>query len=134
MYLKRNMNSYFFKTKGFYIFHIPVRVPYRKIYSMAHAANLKRKEHSGPILESGKMFGFGWIGIEVEKPSEARHDVVHISGEFEVYEHEGPYKSIGEAFKKIREERPGAKEYYNLYLDDPEKTKPENCRTHILFR
>ena len=134
MYSKKNINSYFFKTRGFYILFIPVKVPYKQVYSMVETAGLKKKESFGPILESGKIFGFGWIGVEVDKPSQERNDIIHITGDFEIYEHKGPYSSIGKAYKKIRKEHPIAKEYYNLYLDDPEKTRPENCRTQILFR
>lgn len=134
MYAKKPLNGFFYKTKGFYIFHIPVRVPYKQIYSLATAASLKKKQDFGPILEQGKMFGFGWIGLEVEKPTKDRDDVVHVAGDFEMFEHRGPYKTLGKAYKKIMKDRPGFKESYNLYLDDPEKVKPEDCRTQIYFR
>ncbi len=134
MYSKKTLNGYYFKSKGFYAFFIPIAVPYNKIYALAESAGLKKEESFGPILEKGKMFGFGWIGVEVEKPLQNRDDVININGEFDVYEHKGPYKTLGQAYKKIMKERPGAKEYFNLYLDDPVKVKPENCRTHIYFR
>jgi hypothetical protein len=35
---------------------------------------------------------------------------------------------------KIRKDRPGATEYFNLYLDDPKRTKAADCRTQVLFR
>ena len=134
MFSKKEMNSYFYTTKGFYILFIPVAVPYTKIYERAESAGLKLKQKFGPILEKGKLFGSGWIGIEVEKPAADRDDVVLIQGKFETYLHKGAYKTLGKACQKIRKERPAAKEYYNLYLDDPRKVKPENCRTEILFR
>jgi hypothetical protein len=134
MFSKKSVNSYYFTTKGFYIFFIPVKVPYKQIYSLADQAGLKKKEAFGPILESGKLFGFGWIGVEIQKPNQDRSDVVHIAGDFEVYEHKGPYKNIGQACKKISKERPQIRERYNLYMDDPEKTRPEDLRTQILFR
>ena len=31
---------------------------------MADAAGLTKKEEFGPIIEQGKMFGFGWIPRE----------------------------------------------------------------------
>lgn len=134
MYTKKNIDAYFYTTKGFYVFHIPVKVPYKQLYGMANAAGLKKKEEFGPILEQGKMFGFGWIGVEVEKPSENKADVIHVSGDFDVYEHKGPYKTLGKAYKKIMNEKSKAKEYFNLYLDNPEKVPTENLRTQILFR
>ncbi len=134
MYTKKNLDSYFYTTNGFYILFIPVKVPYKKLYELANQAGVKKKEKHGPILESGKLFGYGWIGAEIEKPSSQRSDVVHLAGEFSVYEHKGPYKSLGAAHKKIRKENPRASEYYNLYLDDPEKVNPQECRTHIYFR
>lgn len=134
MYTKKSLNGYFYKTKGFYVFHIPVKVPYKQVYSLATSAGLQKKQEFGPILEQGKMFGFGWIGVEVEKPVTDRADVLHVAGDFEMLEHRGPYKTVGQAYKKIMKERPGFKECYNLYLDDPQKTKPEDCRTQIYFR
>ena len=80
------------------------------------------------------MFGFGWIGIEVEKPAVSRTDTKLFSGDFAMYEHKGPYKTLGQAYRKIMKENPKAKEYLNLYLDDPEKVQPEELRTQILFR
>jgi hypothetical protein len=85
MYEKKHLDGYFFTTKGFYIFFIPVRVPYQKIYARAEAAGLTKKEAFGPILESGRLFGFGWIGVEVEKPKSPRSDVRHIHGDFQIY-------------------------------------------------
>lgn len=35
---------------------------------------------------------------------------------------------------KMMKEHSRAKDYYNLYLDDPEKVRPEDCRTQIYFR
>lgn len=131
---KKKLDGYYFTTRGFYLLHIPVKVPYKKIYAMAGKAGLKKKEAHGPILESGKLFGFGWIGVEVEKPTEPRAEVVHVVGDFETYLHRGPYKTLGKACRVISRERPGSKRYYNLYLDDPERTRPEDCRTEIYFK
>jgi hypothetical protein len=133
-YSKQTVDGYFFTLKGFYIFFIPIAVPYKKLYTAVPAAGLKMNEKSGPILESGKMFGTGWIGLEIEKPTQAREDVVHIQGDFQCFEHRGPYKDLGKVCKKITKDYPAAKEYYNLYLDDPTKVKPEDCRTQVLFR
>lgn len=134
MYEKKNLNGYFYKTKGFYVFFIPVKVPYKQVYALADSAGLKKKLEFGPILEKGKMFGFGWIGVEVEKPAQHRDDVIHVTGEFEMYEHKGPYKNLGLAYKKIMKECPSAKDCYNMYLDDPEKVRPEDLRTQVYFR
>lgn len=134
MYSKKALDGHYFKTSGFYFFFIPVKVPYKKVYAMAESADLKLKEKFGPILESGKMFGFGWIGVEVEKLSESRDDVVHVKKDYETFEYRGAYKTLGRAYKKLMKERPGKKQYLNLFLDDPEKVVPENCRTIILFK
>lgn len=80
------------------------------------------------------MFGFGFIGVDVENPKQEHSDVVNVSGDFAMYEHRGPYKTLNQAYKKIMKEKGKAKEYLNLYLDDPEKVAPEHCRTQILFR
>lgn len=134
MYQQKSLDGYYYKIPGFYVFFIPVKVPYKKIYSRAERAGLKKKEAFGPILESGRLFGFGWIGVEVDKPSADRPDVLHVNGDFQMYEHRGPYKKLGEAYKKIMKECPSKKQYLNLYLDDPEKIAQENLRTQILFK
>ncbi len=134
MYEKKRLDGYYFTTKGFYVFFIPVMVPYKRIYSMAGTAGLKKKEAFGPILESGRLFGFGWIGVEVDKPKEDRSDVIHVEGDFQMHVHKGPYKELGKTYKNVMKECPNKKEYMNLYLDDPEKVAPENLRTQILFR
>lgn len=101
---------------------------------MAEVAGLKKKESHGPILESGRLFGFGWIGVEVERPQQPREDVIHIEGDFQMYLHTGPYKELGKAYKQVMKECPNNKDYLNLYLDDPEKVAAANLRTEILFR
>lgn len=80
------------------------------------------------------MFGFAWIGVEIEKPTENRADVVQVKCDYETYEYKGVYKTLGRAYKKLMKEKPGKNEYLNLFLDDPEKIKPDDCRTIILFR
>jgi effector-binding domain-containing protein len=134
MYGKTKLNAHYFTTKGFYIFFIPVKVPYKAVYQLADSAGVKKTLAHGPIVEKGSLFGFGWIGVEIEKPSTHQKDVVHISGDFETYRHTGPYKTLGQAYKRIMKERTKPRECYNIYLDDPVATPPEKCRTDILFR
>ena len=134
MYGKKSLDGYYFRTTGFYIFHIPVKVPYKEIYALADQSGVKQKVPFGPILEWSKMFGIGHIGVEVEKPADNREDVVRVMGTYDMYEHKGPYKTIGKAYKKIMKEKPKFKECLNLYLDDPAKVPPEQCRTQILFK
>jgi hypothetical protein len=126
MYETKSLDGFFFR---------PIRVPYKKIYHLASEAGLKQITPFGPILESGKLFGFGWIGVEVEKPTDQqRQDVIHIKGDFQMFEHRGPFSTLGLTYKKIMKECPSKKEYLNLYLDDPDKVSPENLRTQILFK
>ncbi|MCX6125032.1 MAG: hypothetical protein NTV34_09850 [Proteobacteria bacterium] len=134
MYSKKSLDGFYFRTTGFYIFFIPVKVPYKQIYTAADAAGLKKREAFGPILEWPKMFGFGFIGVEVENPGSDRSDVVKVHGTFDMYEHRGSYKTLGQSYKKIMKEKPKPKEFLNLYLDDPDKVAPDQCRTEILFR
>jgi hypothetical protein len=134
MYGKTTVDAHYFTTKGFYVFFIPVSVPYKQVYAMADAAGVKKKEAFGPILEKPKMFGFGWIGVEVAKPASPRADVVHVSGGFDTYRHQGAYKTLGQAYKKVMKEKGKFKECFNMYWDDPDKVKAEECRTDIWFR
>ena len=135
MYMRKTLNAYYFVARGFYLFFIPIAVPYKKIYRFARSAGLKlmQPNDSGAILESNRMFGFGWIGIEVNGPKQNRPDVLHVQGDYEAYEYTGSYKKLGQAYKKIMKENPGKKEFLNLYLDDPQITPAEQCRTVIMF-
>jgi hypothetical protein len=134
MFQKKRLDGYYFCVRGFYILKIPVRVPYNSIYEMARAAGYKERVALGPILEWPKMFGFGSIGIEIENPSTADSNVIKMSQTYEMYEHRGPYKTIGQACTKIMKEKGRVKEMLNLYLDDPAKVAGKDCRTQILFR
>jgi|APSaa5957512535_1039671.scaffolds.fasta_scaffold144563_1 hypothetical protein len=131
-YFQKKINASYYTTKGFYIFNIPVKVPYKKIYASAEAAGFKQIETLGPIIESSRIFGFGWIGVEVE--SATGPDIKQIKGDFTVIEHKGAYRNIGKTYKKISKEKPGSKEHYNLYIDNPDNVEEANLRTHILFR
>jgi hypothetical protein len=133
-YGKTTLDGHYFRTSGFYFLCIPIAVPYKKIYARAETAGLRQKTAHGPILESAPVFGAGWIGVEVEAPVQPRPGVVHVAGDFETYEHRGPYKTLGRAYQKLRRERPGQWEFFNLYLDDPAATAPADCRTVIHFR
>src|SRR5207244_260590 len=55
----------------------------------------------GPILEKASFLGFGWIGVETEKLSTENANINHVAGNFETYLHTGPYKTLGNAYKKI---------------------------------
>ena len=70
----------------------------------------------------------------MEQPKELGADVVHVKSDFEMYVNQGPYSNLGQVCQKIGKEPPGCQICYNLYLDDSEKTKPEDGRTEIYFR
>lgn len=133
-YTTTALDAYFYTMPGFYVFFIPLCAPYKKIYAATEQAGFNKKEAFGPILESAKMFGWGFIGIEIEKATQIPETVVHIQGEFKTYEHRGPYRTLGKAYKMIMKDHPQAKQYYNLYLDDPRQVPPSDLRTRILFR
>ncbi|MBY0472117.1 hypothetical protein K2X30_13200 [bacterium] len=117
-FVQKKLDGYFFTAKGFYIFFIPIFVPYHKIYGKAkEVAGFKLKQDFGPILESGKLFGLGWIGVEVEKASGARH----VQGTFKMYEHKGPYQELGRVYKEVMKDCSKKAESFNLYLDDGSK-------------
>lgn len=59
---------------------------------------------------------------------------IHISQDFIAYEIIGDYSQMQDAYAKIMQDYPQAKDYYNLYLTDPSITPIENNRTRILVQ
>lgn len=80
------------------------------------------------------MFGYGWIGVEVNAPTKDRSDIKRLDGSYDAYEFTGPYKKLGQITKKIKKDYPNKTEFLNLYLDDPQITQVDLCRTLIMFR
>lgn len=136
MYTKITLNGDYFITRGLYFFFIPIAVPCKKIYSLARAAGFQPKEpnDAGPILESARKFGYGWIGVEVTVPTKDRSEIKYLEGNFEAYEFTGPYQKLGHAYKYVAKDHPNKTEFLNLYLDDPRIIPADKCRTLILFR
>ena len=130
------VDSWLFSEKNLYAFHVPITTErYRRIHADAATAGLHPKTGGPlPIFERGKNFGWGWIAVEVEKPERERTDVIHLEGEFQVYEHIGPYNRIGDAVQRILRDNPHAKDFYNVYMNNPASTAPEELRTQIWFR
>jgi hypothetical protein len=135
-YEKLQVKGTFFAMRGFYLFFIPLFVPYKKITSKAQELGLKVKGNGkfNGIIEKGMAFGFGWIGIEIEEGPVDNKNIIKINQEFSSYEYRGEYKNIGTAYRNIMTDKPEAKEFYNLYLNDPSITPLEERKTLILFR
>ena len=95
-------------------------VPYAKLAG--------QKKGKTEIWEKGKMFGFGWIGIEDENGDK------QISGDFKTAMHVGPYKKMGETYRKVMADNKGSKEMYNVYLNSPMEVDESQLKTKIVFR
>ena len=115
---------------------MPIFVPYNKIVAKAQELGLKVKgaDRFNGILEKGMAFGFGWIGIEIEEGPVDNKNIIKINQEFSSYQYLGEYKNIGTAYRTIMTDMPEAKEFYNLYLNDPETTPKPERKILILFR
>lgn len=135
-YEKIEVKGTFFTMKGFYLFFMPIMVPYNKIATKAKEQGfvVKGGGKFNGIIEKGVSFGMGWIGIEINDLETTNANVIRINQEFNSYEHTGSYKGIGQAIKEIMIDYPKIIESYNLYLNDPITTPEDQLKTLILFR
>jgi len=132
-YSKLDLSGNYYTTKGFFFFFVPVRVPYGKLFDMARQAGYKVEEKS-KIIEKGKSFGNGWIGVKVEGAKENDPDIVTLEGEYNSFEYTGPYKGIGKAYQQVMKDNPDAKHYFSMYLNSPDDVPEAELKTLILFK
>ncbi len=137
-YKKMKIDGAFYKIKSFYLFFMPIKVPYDEIVEKAEDVGYKletKKNGKIPgILEKCSSFGFGWIGVQVKETNHIDEQLERISGNFTTFEHKGSYRNIRSSYKQVMRDHPGSTEFYNLYLNDPKNTKEKDLRTLILFR
>lgn len=131
VYEKESVDWDLYTKKGFYIWFMPVMVPYGKLHSAAEKAGFDVK--GAPVVEKQVMFGNGWIGVPV-KEQQAGVELVKIEGEFTTHLHVGSYKKLGDTFTRIMKEYPNAKEWYTLYLNSPADVSEDKLETKIYFR
>lgn len=127
-YEKVTLNQTFATMKGFYILFRPFMVPYDKI-----ASHVESSLDFG-MIECAPLFGNGWIGLPVNSPQDTDLETKTVQGVFISYTHVGPYKGLGQAYKKIMKDYPKSKDFYNVYVSEPDKTPAEELITKILFR
>ncbi|MFS8131455.1 MAG: hypothetical protein ACMG57_05790 [Candidatus Dojkabacteria bacterium] len=135
-YEKIQVKGTFFTMRGFYLFFMPMMVPYNKLSGKAKEQGfvVKGGNKFNGIIEKSVSFGRGWIGEEIEDVQTSNANVIRINQEFNAYEYTGSYKGIGQAFKDIMIDFPKIIESYNLYLNDPQITPEDQLKTLILFR
>lgn len=137
-YKQIRVNGVFFRIPAFFLMFTPFRVPYGKAHQLATKQGFTLKTTSAQefngILEKPVSFGRGWIAVEIEPPASEHPRVFRFEGDFQGYLHIGPYSKIGKAYKQIMKDNPRAKEFYNLYMNDPKVARPSDLRTLVLFR
>ena len=79
------------------------------------------------MIEHATLQGNGWIGLAHPEGD------THIHQDFIAYEIIWDYSKMQDAYSKIMQDYPQAKDYYNLYLTDPQTTLMEQNRTWILI-
>ncbi len=133
-YTTHKINSTFYTKRGFFLMYMPFGVPYNKIAADAKAEGFTLEDDN--ILEKATSFGFGWIGVAVSGIPESfvGSNLITIDGEFRGLEHVGAYKELSKAYKSIMTDFPNAREFYSVYLNNPNVVGKENVKTLILFR
>lgn len=114
---------------------MPVMVPYGQICDTAQKSGFQVDNNFEGLMEKGAMFGRGWIATKLTgeiKSDDSR--VFEIQGEFNSYEHVGPYQELGKAYSMIMKDFPGSKEFYSIYLNNPSEVAKNELRTRICFR
>lgn len=82
------------------------------------------------MIEQGKIFGRGKIGVAAKD----RSGDWTIEGDFTAHEIIGDYSQMKTIYPQIMKENPEAKEYYTVYLTDPDQVPIEENKTRVLFR
>lgn len=131
-YEEYSIDATFYTLKGFFFFYMPLRVPYAKLEQAAKDAGYTIKNKQ--IIEKGKAFGNGWIGIEVESAKEQDQNVVQIKGDFKATKHIGSYRQLSSVFKQVMQDHPEAKEFYSVYLNTPMEVEQDKLETLVVFR
>ncbi len=80
------------------------------------------------MIEQWRMFWFGRIGVASDEWD------WRLEGEFTWVEIIGDYKQMKVVYPQIMKEHPDKKEFYNVYLTDPNEVAMEENKTWILFR
>lgn len=106
---------------GFYFLFKPFRVNYRKF-------NEEKENKDAAIWEKAAFIGRGWIGAESKNGNKK------IEGEFKTYVHTGKYSDLAGVYKTIMKENPKAREFYSVYLNNPEQVGEDETQTKIVFR
>lgn len=126
-YQKVTLEEEFVIMKGWYALFRPVKVPYEKLKAAA-------KMQKPGMIECAPAFGRGWIGVPKPKDYKGALETRKVTGDFIVYEVQGPYKNMGPAYAKVMKDYPKAKKFYNLYVNDPNKVEEKDYITQILFQ
>lgn len=121
-----------YTKKAFYIFYLPVGMPYQKTLNEARTKGYDVDSTSG-IIEECKLFGTSWIGVNVTSHADDT-SLKTISGEFKAVEVLGDYKQISKAYDMIMKENKNLKEFYNIYYNNPKEVQKDELRTVIIFR
>jgi hypothetical protein len=130
---KTNLDVTLFTRSAFYFFWIPLGMPYNKTMEQAKESGFEIDGDFG-IIEKASFIGRGWIGVSV-KNHQDKSNLVPITGEFHTLEILGEYSQIKSTYQNIiMKDYPQAKEFYNIYYNDPKLVKTEDLKTKIIWR
>ena len=80
------------------------------------------------MWEKSVESGQGWLGVVHPEGD------LQIEGQFKTYLHEGDYSGLMAACQQIHQDHPGTEEFYIIYLNHPERTKPQDLKTRLIWR
>ncbi len=123
-----HLNEEYCTKKGFYLLYRPINVPYEKFKEIIP---FSKNQY---MIESAKAFGNGWIGMKKPKDYDGDLEIKILKGDFLALEFVGPYKNMGVAYRKIMKDNKSARNFYNMYLNDPSEVDESEYRTQILFQ
>ncbi len=128
-YFSHAMSHNLISNKPFYFLRMPVNIKcYKKLKESVWGG--ENMDRTVGMFEKGKMFGRWRIWV-------ATTDGIgdwDIEGDFTWYEILWDYAKMKKIYPRIMKENPHAKEYYTVYLNDPDEVSVEEQKTWILFR
>ena len=129
-YKSKFVDQEFCTMPGWYFLYRPIKVPYQKFQEDLGQST----SPDSYMIESAPAFGKGWIGMPTPKSYSGPLQTKTLTSEFIYVDVFGPYTKLGGVYRQIMKDHPKIKEFYNVYMNVPDKANPEKNHTQIWFK
>ena len=127
-YFIHTIDAKFISKKMAYCIYMPIQMGKYNDLKEAFRYNKMPIDWTIGMIEQAKNFGYGRIGLAHETGDWTVQD------EFIGYKVVWEYSQMRDAYKKIKKDYPHSRNFYNVYLTDPNITPVEENITYIVFQ